>query len=83
MATTSKNKRSQGGKQNNSSNGLDSIKKITTNSKVLTGVGIAAGAAVLAYIAYKYIPFGKIYDQLEETYEDTFQEKNEEEFANA
>ena len=74
MAQSGKNKKGQ----KESSNGENGFKGLVseygTQSNILKGIGIAAGIGALAYAAYKYIPFEKIFNNLEEAYDEKFGE---------
>jgi hypothetical protein len=89
MAAT-RNQKGQGktdnNKSDNNNNGLKNlVQEYGTQSNVLKGIGIAAGIGVLAYAAYKFIPFDKIFNNLEEAYDENFgegQNANKQELAN-
>lgn len=83
MTTSSKIRKSTPTSISNSKeNGLQNlVSEYGTSSNVLKGIGIAAGVGALAYVAYRYIPFGKLFNQLEEVYDENFNEYADKELA--
>ena len=67
-------KKQKGSKEGNLEGIKDLVTEYGTQSNILKGIGIAAGIGALAYVAYKYIPFDKLFSNLEEAYDDKFGE---------
>ena len=78
------NKKGQNKQNDNNSNGFQNlVNEYGTQSNILKGVGIAAGIGVLAWAAYKFIPFDRLFSNLEEAYDENFGEaQNRNELAN-
>ena len=69
MAQSGKNKKSQ---KDNGAGLKEFVSEYGTQSNIIKGIGIAAGIGALAYVAYKFIPFEKIFNNLEEAYDEEF-----------
>ena len=68
-------------------NANESIKNLVneygTQTNLLKGLGIAAGVGVLAWAAYRFIPFDRLFSKIEEAYDENFGEnENKQELAN-
>lgn len=75
MAQSGKNKKGSKDNSNGENNGFkELVSEYGTQSNILKGIGIAAGIGALAYVAYKYIPFEKLFSNLEDAYDEKFGE---------
>ena len=48
------------------------VKEYGTTNNILKGVGILSALGVAGYAAFRYIPFERIIDSIEEKFNDTF-----------